>query len=229
MPRRERIVIPGLPHHVTQRGGRRQDVFFSNDDRLQYLYLLKDNATRYGAQVLSYCLMTNHVHHLLVPLEQDSLRWTLQMTHKRYADYMNAKMGWSGHLWQQRFYSSPVDRDYLWVTIRYIERNPVEAGIVKHAAEHPWSSAPARCSRIQDAILTKDTHWNTILSQRSNWYDWLEKTDSSALISKLKNCTSRDLPTGSEIFLTELEQTLGFSVRPKKLGRPRKQREREEK
>ena len=141
MPRRKRIVIPNTPHHITQRGNRRQRVFFEDSQREYYLALLAENAQRYRTHVLSYCLMTNHVHLLLVPMQMDSLRWTLQRTHKQYADHINAIKGWSGHLWQQRFYSSPVDNSYFWTTLRYIQQNPVKAEMVSHPAfQYKWSS-----------------------------------------------------------------------------------------
>lgn len=109
MSRDIRTAIPLLPHHVTQRGVRRQDVFFTPGDRSVYLDLLTLYAQRYGVELLAYTLMTNHVHHLAVPHERDSLRWTFQMTHKRYAEYINARNKWTGHLWQAKFFSSPVD------------------------------------------------------------------------------------------------------------------------
>lgn len=224
MPRRKRIVIPGLPHHVTQRGGRRQDVFFTNEDRRFYLKLLKDNAKRHGALILSYCLMTNHVHHLVVPLQRDSLRWTFQQTHKRYADMINGRQGWSGHLWQQRFYSSPVDDDYLWTTLRYIARNPVEAGLCRHPAEYEWSSAAAHCALREDIVLTNEETWVSRLRTRRDWIEWLSENDSKERLALLRSRTARDLPTGSEAFLNRLEQTYGVKAHPPKLGRPKKEK-----
>jgi putative transposase len=222
MPRKARIVIPGLAHHVTQRGGRRQDVFFRDGDRQLYLRLLSQNAERYGVQILSYCLMTNHVHQLVVPMESDSLRWMLQFTHKRYADHINARENWTGHLWQQRFYSSPVDDEYFWVALRYIQRNPVEAKIVRHAADYRWSSAAGHCGLCQDPVLTRQKEWAQRLESRGDWHRWLSESDPVEKLSFLKKRTLRDLPTGAEEFLDRLEKNLGISVRPGKLGRPKR-------
>src|SRR5690606_35364377 len=109
----------------------------------------------------------------------DSLRWTFQMTHKRYAEYVNSREGWSGHLWQERFYSSPVDEDYFWVALRYIERKPVEAGMVRHPADYPWSSAASRCQGEVNPLLTKDKNWNELLDSRTDWHQWLGQSENS--------------------------------------------------
>ncbi len=222
MSRRSRLVIPGCPHHITQRGVRRQDVFFSPSDREIYINLLSSNAKRYSVEVLAYCLQTNHVHHLLVPHEKDSLRYTLQITHKRYAEYINASRGWTGHLWQQRFYSSPVDERFFWITLRYIERNPVAAKIVKHAAEYPWSSAQAHCGLRPDRLLTSNSRWTERIAQRPNWYQWLGESDLDDDLQNLRKCTSGDLPCGSDAFLDTIEAEYLVRARPAKLGRPKK-------
>jgi len=166
--------------------------------------------------------MSNHVHHLLVPLQEDSLRWTLQITHKCFADHINAREGWQGHLWQQRFYSSPVDDDFFWVTLRYILRNPVEAGIVRHAVDYPWSSAAAHCHLINNPYITKDPRWLERLQERNHWHTWLAEPEAIDKLARLRNCTSRDLPTGSEEFLDRLEREYGITAHPPKLGRPSK-------
>jgi putative transposase len=168
--------------------------------------------------------MTNHVHHLVVPLEHDSLRWTFQLTHKCYAEYINARARWSGHLWQERFYSSPVDEDYFWVTIRYIEQNPVKAKMAEHPADYRWSSAAARCSDVKDPIITDDLFWTEKLAQIEDWSSWLSQRDTNETIALLRNRTSRDLPTGSEEFLDSLEQRYGVQARPLKPGRPKREK-----
>ena len=138
MPRIRRIIVPGSPHHVTQRGSRRQQVFFHATDRALYLSLLKSCAIKFKVVVIAYCLMSNHVHLLMAPNDKEGLRWTLQLTHKQYADAVNRRMQWKGHLWQERFYSCAVDEAHFWVALRYIERNRVEASLVKNASEYPW-------------------------------------------------------------------------------------------
>lgn len=212
-----------MPHHLTQRGVRRQNVFFTAEDRDLYKSLLAENAHRYGLEIIAYCLMTNHVHLLVVPLEEDSLRWTFQYTHRRYAAKINSDNGWTGHLWQERFYSSPVDEDFFWITLRYIERNPLQAGLVRnHPAEYRWSSASAHCENKDDALLTKAIEWKEKISTISDWRSWLSEEDDSRLVGLLRKNTQRDLPTGSKSFLDQLESRYNVKAHPPILGRPKK-------
>lgn len=222
MPRKGRVVIPNIPHHVTQRGVRKQDVFFSPADRRVYLELLAENAPRFGAELLAYTLMTNHVHHLIVPREKDSLRWTFQVTHRRYAEYVNTQYSWTGHLWQARFYSAPVDDTYFWVAVRYIHRNPVEARLVAHASDHTWSSAGAHCGGQSNKYIVTDTPYARRLARRSDWLQWLAKPEHRGKIACLRANTFRDLPIGSKDFLDALERDYGVVAHPPKMGRPKK-------
>jgi putative transposase len=141
MARIARVVIPGAAHHVTQRGNNAQDVFFVDDDREVYLELLKQQSDKYGLEVVGYCLMTNHVHVLAKPLKEDSLANAIGRTHFVYTRYINRLHGRRGHLWQNRFYSCALDEGHFWLALRYVERNPVRAKIVRQAWEYPWSSA----------------------------------------------------------------------------------------
>jgi len=221
MPRRGRIVIPNIPHHVTQRGGRRQDVFFSDGDREVYLNLLAESAARHGARFLTYALMTNHVHHLVVPLEKDSLQWTFQTSHKRYAEYINARGGWTGHLWQARFYSSPVDDRFFWTAVRYILQNPVKAHRVRQATDYPWSSARAHCAGSADRLISTEGPYAERLRSRTDWESWLAISENPEDVAHLRKCTFRDLPTGSTEFLDSLEREYGVIAHPPKMGRPK--------
>ena len=222
MSRDIRTVIPLLPHHVTQRGGRRQDVFFTPGDRAVYLELLTLYAQRYGVELLAYTLMTNHVHHLVVPHEKDSLRWTFQMTHKRYAEYITARNTWTGHLWQAKFFSSPVDESYFWVALRYIYRNPVEAGLVTHPADYPWSSASAHCGKGADPYINTEGRYGVRIATKTDISRWLGERPDPEHVKQLRRCTRRDLPTGAEEFLDSLEQEYGVRAHPPKVGRPKK-------
>ncbi|MES2494385.1 MAG: transposase [Pseudomonadota bacterium] len=141
MARLSRIVIPGVAHHVTQRGNRRLPVFFGDDDRRCYLDLLAAAAQASGTRCLAWCLMDNHVHLILVPAYADGLRATLGEAHRRYTRRVNFREGWRGHLFQARFASYPMDDDHLIAAVRYVENNPVVAGMVAEAQEWPWSSA----------------------------------------------------------------------------------------
>jgi len=113
MPRRPRFVLPGVPHHVTQRGNNRQPVFFSDEDRIRYLHLLREYSRRYESRILGWCLMTNHVHLIVIPGTPESLALTLRQTHSNYSIELNRDQGWVGHLWQNRFFSCPLDPPHL--------------------------------------------------------------------------------------------------------------------
>ncbi len=145
MSRVARIVVPGFPHHVTQRGNRRADVFEVDADYEAYLRFLKEYADRRGLAIWAYCLMTNHVHLVVVPEREESLGQALRDTHTVYAMHFNGRTDLSGHVWQGRFFSSPLDETYLWAAVRYVERNPVRAGMVERAEAYRWSSAQAHC------------------------------------------------------------------------------------
>ena len=145
MPRVARVVCAGVPHHVTQRGNRRGQVFFTREDHQAYLKWLREYTSRYEVDVLAYCLMTNHLHLVVVPKTEDSLHQALKPLHMRYAQRVNRARGWKGHVWQGRYFSSALDEAYLWAAIRYFELNPVRARLTDQAANYSWSSAAAHC------------------------------------------------------------------------------------
>ncbi len=141
MPRIARIVYPELPHHITQRGNFKQNIFTSEDDIIQYLKLIKVANKHLKIEILAYCFMMNHVHFIMVPPEEESLAFFFNSLSMRYAQYFNRKLGRKGHLWQDRYYSCPLDLRHFYEAVRYVENNPVKAGIVRFAAEYRWSSA----------------------------------------------------------------------------------------
>lgn len=133
MPRIARIVAPGYPHHITQRGNRRQTTFFSNDDYEAYIDLMGAWCSEYGVEIWAYCLMPNHVHLVAVPKEKDSLNRAIGEAHRRYTRMVNFREGWRGHLWQGRFASYVMDEKYLLACVRYVENNPVRAKLSDQA------------------------------------------------------------------------------------------------
>jgi len=145
MPRQPRTVIAQCTHHVTQRGNNRQDVFFVEADRRAYLAYLREAAIRFSLRVHAYCLMTNHIHLVVEPLEEPSLANVLKRTSQLYAQYVNRMHGRTGHFWQDRFFSCPLDDMHLWRTLAYVERNPVRAHLCSKAWEWRWSNAAAHC------------------------------------------------------------------------------------
>lgn len=152
MPRASRLVVPGIAHHIVQRGNRQQAIFHADDDRRAYLNILAAALDRAGTRCLAWCLMSNHVHLMLVPAEPDGLRAPLASAHTTYAQRVNRAQAVSGHLFQGRFASYPMDDAHMMVAARYIENNPVAAGIVKRAEEWPWSSARAHIAGRSEGL-----------------------------------------------------------------------------
>ena len=170
MARIARVVVPNFPHHVTQRGNRRQKTFFCEDDYQYYVELVSEYSQQSGTEVWAYCLMPNHVHLVMVPSTEDGLRATLGEVHRRYTRHINFRQGWRGHLWQERFHSFSMDEDYLLATVGYVERNPVAAKLCKFPENWNWSSARAHIKGEDDALvrvrpmLDRVDRWNTYLS-----------------------------------------------------------------
>ena len=219
MPRRSRIVFAGLPHHVTQRGNRRGRVFFTAADRHCYLRWLSDYGERYRVSVLAYCLMTNHVHFVLVPEECDGLERLMQALHARYAQHVNRTRDWNGHLWQGRYFSSALDSEYLLRTIRYVERNPLRAGMIARAEAYPWSSAAAHCGLREDPVLVRSNDPLRTLPTVVNWSAWLAVSDDPDCRDTLRRNGSQNLPCGSPEFIAALERTSGRNLSYRAPGR----------
>lgn len=222
MPRRSRIVLPELAHHVTQRGSRRGLVFFGDHDKSAYLQLLSRYSLETETEVLAYCLMDNHVHLILVPGSENALAGMLSVTHMRYAALVNTRNDWRGHLWQQRFFSSPLDGAYFWSALKYVERNPVRAGIVQRAEQYRWSSAAYHCHDREDAILRcGSVRWAEKLATKACWSAWLAEEEKEDELRLIRERTRKDLPCGDDAFIERLESQLGLKlVRPR--GRPKK-------
>jgi putative transposase len=172
MPRRERCVVEGLPHHVTQRGVDRCPVFQSDLDRTTYLRLLADNLVEARTRVLGWCLMTNHIHLVILPQQRDSLALLLRRVHGRHAQYFNVKSGRTGHLWQNRYFACALGPAHTWRALAYVDSNPVRAGMVARAAEYPWSSAAAHiCGDDPSRLL--DLDWWQAQAMGPAWQDFL--------------------------------------------------------
>lgn len=219
MPRKPRIVLPGYFHHVTQRGSRRQQVFFEDPDREYYLELLDKYSKKHDVQVLCYCLMSNHVHLGLVPATSTGLSEVLKPLHMRYAQRINSKMGWAGHLWQARFYSSPVEDQSIERVVRYILLNPVRAGMVAQAEDYPWSNASRLSSGKTNQLTACTIRWQKILKDVSRNIAWDNSTEEDD-VAGIREATKRDLPIGSSFFIESLESKLKLNLRIRALGRP---------
>ncbi|MBI5365750.1 MAG: transposase [Planctomycetes bacterium] len=220
MPRIARAVAVGVPHHVTQRGNNRQGVFFADGDRSYYLTVLRRNAARFKAEILGYCLMTNHVHLVVIPRTADALAKTIGRTNLAYARHANRLHGRSGHLWQNRFFSCALDEGHCWRALRYVERNPVRARLVKRAWEYRWSSAHAHVG-CEDATGLLDLDgWRKRISP-DRWKAELQVGDSDAELEGLRGATRGGRPLGSESFVAGLERRLSRTLHARSRGRPR--------
>ena len=222
MPRLSRTVFAGVPHHVTQRGNRREDIFFSDEDRAAYLSWLKEYSEKFGVEILAYCLMTNHIHLVAVPATDDGLHRVFKPLHMRYAQRINRARGWKGHLWQGRFFSSPLDEAYLWAAVRYVERNPVRAGMERRAENYRWSSAAAHCGRKSDELLNPESSWNRHFFAMKDWSAWLFEGDETEEIHILRRNVEKGLPCGSEGFVQKLGSRVGRLLEYRPQGRPKK-------
>ena len=225
MPRVARIVIPNCPHHVTQRGNNRQDVFFVDDDRMTYFGLLAEESQKYGVSVDGYCLMGNHVHLIATPEAEESLAKALGRTHFRYTQYINRFHKRSGHLWQNRFYSCALDKRHYWTAMAYVEQNPVRARLVRRPWRYQWSSAAAHCGAAGDRSELLDLGAWHRRAAANDWQATLADMLDETLVSSVRLNTHRGRPLGSDSFLSKIEALVGRRLRPLPVGRPRKKPE----
>jgi putative transposase len=206
MSRNARCILPGLAYHVTQRGTNRQKVFFSTTHRKTYLGLLERNCPDAGVRVLAYCLMSNHVHLVVVPERADSLAVLFRRVHGAYAQAVNAALGRTGHLWQNRFYSCPLSERHLWIALRYVEANPVRAGLASDPAEYRWSSAAVH---LGDHPPGKSGALDTAFWERSGgaptWREMHRSAEGEQQLTLLRRCTYAGRPFGDEEFISQLE------------------------
>lgn len=215
MARMARVVVPHYPHHVTQRGNRRQRTFFRESDYRHYLELIASHCKRAGTEIWAYCLIPNHVHLVMVPTVEDGLRAALGEAHRHYTRYINKREGWRGHLWQERFYSCPMDENHLLAAVRYVERNPVVAGICKSPAEWKWSSARAHIERRDDLLVRVQPMLNRV----DDWQSYLSSGNEPEEDRRIERHGRTGRPLGDITFLRKLERITGVPLIPKRPGR----------
>jgi putative transposase len=219
MPRRQRLVVPGVPHHITQRGNNRGQVFDSDADRIIFLDLLARYSQQYGLAIWSYCLMTNHFHLVAEPANQSAMANTLGRVESDFARFVNVHRRSSGHLWQARYYSVPMDAAHCWRAVAYVERNPVRAGMVDAAENHPWSSAAARIGKCAAPLWLMLDQWREQWT-RTEWLALLRNETSDHEIGvELRDATLSGYPLGDEL-VTCLEAAFGRRLHRGKSGRP---------
>jgi putative transposase len=216
-----RVVIVDVPHHVTQRGNARQVILSSDRDRTTYLELLREYSQLHRLGLLGYCLMSNHVHLIAVPHGPDALSQCLKQAHGRYAGYWNAQQCSTGHVWQGRFYSCPLDEAHLWTALRYVELNPVRAGMVENAEAWKWSSAAVHCGLASPYAMLDLERWQKRWTA-TEWRAYLAENQSTAEVSALRGSTHTGRPLGSREFITALEEQMSRPLAPRKAGRPKK-------
>jgi len=222
MARIARIIAPGVPHHVTQRGNRRQQTFFCDEDYSTYIKLMGQWCGKYKVEIWSWCLMPNHVHLVAVPQTVDGLARAIGEAHRRYTLHINNRENWRGHLWQERFASFPLDDRHLLAAARYIEMNPVAAGLAEQPGAYRWSSARAHLHGEADGLVNAAP----LLGLVDNWQALLTLSSAEEL-ELLHRHERTGRPLGGEPFLDQLEQRLGRRLRPQKPG-PKKQAPEEE-
>lgn len=216
MARQPRVVVPGYPHHVTQRGNRRQKTFFSEDDYRYYIQLVAQSVVASGTEVWAYCLMPNHVHLVMVPSEEDGLRAVLGEAHRRYTRHINFREGWRGHLWQERFHSFVMDEPYLLAAVRYVERNPIAARLCHRPAEWPWSSAAAHLAGHDDSLVTV----KPLLDRIKDWESFLSvEQEAHETFQHIQKHSRTGRPLGAPGFVAKLESLTGRELAPKRPGR----------
>lgn len=219
MARIARVIAEGMPHHITQRGNRRQQTFFSDDDYRAYIGLMAEWCEKHGVEIWAYCLMPNHIHLIAVPSEKNTLRLAIGEAHRRYTRRINFNKGWRGHLWQDRFSSFVMDETHLIACFRYIENNPVRAKLVKHPEQWIWSSASAHI-KAEDDILVKVNPGLSIVQK--NWKQFLSKTQSSDQMEIFRKHERTGRPLGDAPFVKMLEKKLNRTLVLKKPGRKAK-------
>jgi putative transposase len=222
MTRFSRIVLPGWAHHITQRGNHRQTVFFSDNDRLVYLRILAKYMESYEIVLIGYCLMGNHVHLVPMPGKESSFADGIGRLHHDFALWQNVQCGRSGHLWQNRFFSCPVEEDRIGDVVSYVESNPVRARLVERAWDWEWSSARAHVTGEDPAGLLDMNFWR----KRFNPEDWKKNLEQAAAQkstnASIRRATATGRFLGSEATARQLEQQLGRPLLPRKKGRKRR-------
>jgi putative transposase len=214
MTRLARAIVPGLPHHVTQRGNRRQQTFFGPEDYLLYMALMSESCRRHRVDIWAYCLMPNHSHLIAVPSTPDSLRRAIGEAHRRYTLEINARREWRGYLWQGRFSSFAMDDRYTLAAARYIELNPVRANLVSHPEDYAWSSARPHLLGRDDALVTVAP----LLTRVREWQAFLAMDVKAEEANQFRRHAKTGRPLGTDAFIGHVEGLLGRILRPRKPG-----------
>jgi putative transposase len=217
------VIAVGVAHHVTQRGNGRRFLLETDADGRVYLDLLRENLALHEVLLVGYCLMSNHLHLIMIPTDAGGLALSMKHTHGRYASYWNAVHSSSGNAWQGRYFSCPLDAPHLWEASRYTELNPVRAQLVDAAQAWAWSSAAVHCGAVQaDTFLSTElwqNHWTNAC-----WRECLAAGETESGLASIRQCTHTGRPLGTREFVHALEQLIDWRLVPHKGGRPAKAR-----
>lgn len=228
MPRTARLVLPEYPHHIIHRGNNRERVFRSDKDHKVYLNLIGKFAKKWSCEVLAFCLMPNHVHLLLIPKQKDSLAKMMQGLALTYTQFFNKKYKRTGRIWESRFHSSIVDRDaYLWSVLRYIETNPVRAGLTTKLQRYKWSSAKIHLTN-QDNDLVKSIYHikhRFGIFEGIDYRQYLEETIEQSQYEYIHRMSIKEKPIGKDAFIKKLEGLFKIKLLQNHPGRPKKNKE----
>ncbi len=208
------MVVPGLPHHVTQRGNRREAIFFEDGDQQIYCDMLTEQLRKSSVEVWAYCLMPNHVHLILTPQGPDGMSRALGEAHRRYTNFINARGRWSGHLFQSRFASVAMDESHLRSAVSYVSLNPVRARLVSRAEEWAWSSVRAHLAGADDSLVSV----SPVLRRWPTFRDLLLE-DHEEKFTSLREAEGIGRPLGTAEFVTQLEHRLGRPIARRAPGR----------
>ena len=215
MARLPRLILPGIPHHVTQRGNRREQTFFEDGDYELYLDLLAEACGRTHIEIWGYCLMPNHVHVIAVPQDADGLSRAFRYVHRHYTGYVNARQRWTGHLWQGRFSSVAMDEPHFVTALRYVSLNPVRARLVERAEDWRWSSVRAHLAAEDDDVVRVAP----ALERVGDFASFLgEDFDEALSYAALRKAESVGRPVGSPEWLADMEERTGRALAPRKRG-----------
>jgi len=220
MPRFARLVGPGLPHHIVQRGNNRQTIFFDDNDRLLYLDFLEKYCDECACAINAYCLMLNHVHMVLIPEYGNSLAKAMQKISMRYAQYINKKYRRTGRLWECRYYSSIVQKDaYLWAVCRYVERNPVRAKMVDLPEEFTWSSAGREYQIIPKRYNFITPIWHDE-HEKEAYINYRNMPDDDDALKRIRESSHQGKPIGQDEFIQYIANRAGIELILRPRGRP---------
>jgi putative transposase len=215
MARIARVVIPGKAHLVIQRGAENRQVFFSADDFKEYIRLVKESCERWNVTVHAYCLMPNHVHLVVEPSTESGLARALGESHRRYAKQVNERYGRDGRLWHARFSSCVLEGAWVPRAIRYVERDPVDSGMLPDVGDYPWCSASARLKGEDDPLIGRQTVPGAV----SDWASYVKTENSAEDVKVLLAHERTGRPLGSKEWVMAIEDNTGRRLRPRKRGR----------